>query len=1706
MKKQIGLKGLLLLLLVFAVPLMAQNIDVAITTPSANTQLSVGGSIFVEASATATTGNITGVDLYYNGVRWGAMSFNSGTSSYSWGWGQLPDGVYELTARAMDDQGNSVASDPVTVTVGAPAEGQHAINGEFNVSQWPWIFDNYNGAVASFAIDPNLGLTADSSGASITYTSTAAIWEVQLFQRVIVEAGHTYEISFAAAVPEAKPVEVAVSLNYGTYAPVWAQGITLDPAVQQYGPYTFDCTDTDSNMVFKFVIGGNTIPMDLDAVKLVDVTQTPPPPVEVSGILVDFGPDDVTNGNTTPSPDANGNYWNNVVDALPSGTPVDFVDNANNPTGVSLTVTSEFFKNGINHGGLLSPDSSLLGEFAIPTATQDYFFHTGTASFKLSGLDPMMGYVLNMFGTRNTTTTRITQYDLVGMDSSSVTLQTSGTDLGGVGYNGNNSTVAVSDTVQPDANGEIQVSVSVVSGGFCYIGLMKVVEVELPLPPPVEVTGILVDFGPDDVTNGNTTPSPDANGNYWNNVVDALPSGTPVDFVDNANNPTGVSLTVTSEFFKNGINHGGLLSPDSSLLGEFAIPTATQDYFFHTGTASFKLSGLDPMMGYVLNMFGTRNTTTTRITQYDLVGMDSSSVTLQTSGTDLGGVGYNGNNSTVAVSDTVQPDANGEISVSVSVVEGGFCYIGLMKVVAVELPPPPVVASGVLIDFGPNDVINGNITASPDLFGNYWNNPTSGTVASDTVHLVDNSNAVTGMYLKVTSELWTNGIQNGGLLAPDTSLLGEFGIATATQDYFFQSSTGALKIGGLDNTKSYKFNFFGTRNSTEVRITNYKLVGANISSVNLQTSGPDLGGVGYHGNNSTIVSSDPVVPDANGEIEITLSKVQGSFCYLGVMQIVPGGDAGNLALTNTGFETGDLSNWLVSPPVNSASATVTNAAAYAGTYSMQLSGDSVTVSQTITGIIGDDYVLSGYFYNPATNPMADGQGVLLELNYFDGSNMLLKSIQSNVFSNADAQDQWTKLDVMATVPVGTASAQVVIRWNSIGTGAVLVDNISLEVYDAVVSPCTAYPQFTAERETVTYMEPAFNDTAWAVIDLPVDTNGMLKDNRTYWFRKHIDVPVEMASDSSFALSLCAIDGADAVWVNGVLVGESGFTNTFRNYTVPGEVIVAGDNVVVLQTGFVRDATFFNPTGAVMELQGSTQNVSVAGDWKVKQGIIFNNDVLVHDEYKLTVMGSSVADGYGAASNYGYAARYADLLQARFDAGVGADWQYSNISVGGNSTLDLLARWESDLLPECAGYVVYGLSLGNEGIHENGQAAFDQFRDNMQVLIQQARDYGIQPVVVNCYARLDFNAADYEFTKQMNLLYHEWDVPSINVLGAIDDGAGRWVAGFYADPYHPNTAGHAEMSYAIVPSLFDALDQGKPRPQWVEGTSLTIDNPGTPAPLQYEMDEIVHPFTVSFDVMTSSVGNLAGVETTTGNAVIAVDSMAGTLSYTAASGEQVVSTLAVNDNQWHKVTLTHYYARRATFLYVDSVLVGQVTERIIPERTFLGGGGFGSAFGPQSATYRNWMFWRSGMTEDEILALNNGALLQSSLELYAPLDGAGTDPLANLAQSTTTIIENVVDGIGLNGENAVPKKFALYDNYPNPFNPSTTIRYAIAKPVEVKLNVYNLLGERVASLVNTRQEPGYYNVTFDSRGLASGVYFFSLQAGDFSKTKKMVLLK
>lgn len=394
--------------------------------------------------------------------------------------------------------------------------------------------------------------------------------------------------------------------------------------------------------------------------------------------------------------------------------------------------------------------------------------------------------------------------------------------------------------------------------------------------------------------------------------------------------------------------------------------------------------------------------------------------------------------------------------------------------------------------------------------------------------------------------------------------------------------------------------------------------------------------------------------------------------------------------------------------------------------------------------------------------------------------------------------------------------------------------------------------------------------------------------------------------------------------------------------------------------------------------------------------------------RIAVFGSSVAFGTGDETNKeGYTGLLRDMLAPK-------GWEVFNQSRPGDTTASAAARWT----PPQAGptgnvrylstvnpsYVVLGLALTNEGIleaqtKEAKEAVFTKYADSLRGFVARARENNIVPIVGLVYPRMSYTPVEYEYARRMNLLLNSWDVPSVNLMGAIDDGAGRYTIGFDSDDRHPNAAGHHELSYSFVPSLFEALEKGKPTPTRPTGNvGFARITRGTP--ITFEPDQTVHSFAMGITIRAQGDGPVASIQgttlvgtpeiktggrgatyssmtlstTTNFTALLAVEN--GKWAYRAPSGAAIVSTIDA-DQQWHQILLTQYTARGDTFLFIDGKLAGRIAGERFQSRRFALGG-------PRQADYKDFLIYRSALNADEAAALASGTLLQASLEVYSPL--------------------------------------------------------------------------------------------------------------------------
>ena len=150
---------------------------------------------------------------------------------------------------------------------------------------------------------------------------------------------------------------------------------------------------------------------------------------------------------------------------------------------------------------------------------------------------------------------------------------------------------------------------------------------------------------------------------------------------------------------------------------------------------------------------------------------------------------------------------------------------------------------------------------------------------------------------------------------------------------------------------------------------------------------------------------------------------------------------------------------------------------------------------------------------------------------------------------------------------------------------------------------------------------------------------------------------------------------------------------------------------------------------------------------------------------------------------------------------------------------------------------------------------------------------------------------------------------------------------------------------------------------------------------------------------------------------------------------------------------------------------------------------------------------------------SGAILQTSIDFMIGQVLPGNSnynfkgviddvSIYNYALSSTEIAEiyNQIARVEAMTENDIPQSYYLAQNYPNPFNPVTVINYQLPLTNDVEISVFNILGEKIVTLLSATQEAGYHSVQWNASNFSSGVYYYQLQAGDFVDVRKMILIK
>jgi len=256
-----------------------------------------------------------------------------------------------------------------------------------------------------------------------------------------------------------------------------------------------------------------------------------------------------------------------------------------------------------------------------------------------------------------------------------------------------------------------------------------------------------------------------------------------------------------------------------------------------------------------------------------------------------------------------------------------------------------------------------------------------------------------------------------------------------------------------------------------------------------------------------------------------------------------------------------------------------------------------------------------------------------------------------------------------------------------------------------------------------------------------------------------------------------------------------------------------------------------------------------------------------------------------------------------------------------------------------------------------------------------------------------------------------------------------------------------------------------------------------------------PFSIADDTNVPFYPN--GIPPGFGNADAFLPLSKPVIARSASLGYLFVAFVATNGEYWPGATnadSTAYY--KGMFSYSSD---GGATWSI-PER-----------FTPDDAAGQPRMDWRYvsivpespvSPADDDVITIH--MVMQGDTIPARNTNATGTQPTAISAQyyhfSGDLLVVNDVD------ELPIVNTFNLEQNYPNPFNPGTTINYSLAERSAVTLKVYDVLGNEVANLVNTNQEAGQHSINFDASSLSSGLYIYTLNTGNFTSSKKMMLLK
>lgn len=274
--KYLTMPSLLFVLVLFSTGLLfADDIQVSITSPVNGAKYAVCTDIEITIDLVVNSGEVEQVNFYRNG-RLAAMDKRA---PYVGSLKKQGNGYYEFTVGVVGSDEVEIFSDPVFIIIGEWMQGNRILNGNFDCVLAPWVIGNYEGGSGTATIEADAGISeGDAVHVEVNNPGTL-YWHIQLMQDFPILAGHTYEVYFIADTPQNKEIYVAFQMDHSPFTnylelPVEAEGNN------EYGPYILEATVDDPTVEFKFMVGGNDVPIYFDDVVILDLNMDPVSDVE----------------------------------------------------------------------------------------------------------------------------------------------------------------------------------------------------------------------------------------------------------------------------------------------------------------------------------------------------------------------------------------------------------------------------------------------------------------------------------------------------------------------------------------------------------------------------------------------------------------------------------------------------------------------------------------------------------------------------------------------------------------------------------------------------------------------------------------------------------------------------------------------------------------------------------------------------------------------------------------------------------------------------------------------------------------------------------------------------------------------------------------------------------------------------------------------------------------------------------------------------------------------------------------------------------------------------------------------------------------------------------------------------------------------------------------------------------------------------------